>query len=274
MMLIDTHCHLNLKPFVGIVNEIVESAFKKGVKEIVIPGTDISTSKKAVELASKFPNVYATVGIHPHHVYELRDKSYELGEIEKLLSRKKVVGVGEVGLDKYEYKKTKYSDYQVTDDFINLQKELLITQIKLAIKYKKALVLHNREATPELLDVLEKHWHPVLTYKTVFHCCEANELLLEFATKYHIYIGIDGDITWSKRKQRFIKQVPLKQLVLETDSPFLTPEPVRQTKEYPNVPANLIFIVKAIAAIKNTPLENVTRQTTTNAQKLFSLTYS
>lgn len=274
-MLIDTHCHLNFEAFRGTETKTLNQAYNKGVSKIIIPGTDVILSKRAVALTSKYPNVYATVGIHPHHTIKYQNSNIkyqtEIKTIEKLLHNKKVIGVGEVGLDRYEYQKTKYKDYQITDSFIQTQKKILIEQIKLAIKYNKALVLHNREATTDILRVLKKHWHPVLTRKVVFHCCEANEQLLEFATEHKIYIGVDGDITWSKKKQRFIAQVPIELLVLETDSPYLTPEPIRQVKEFPNVPANLPIIARMVASVKNINIEKISNQTIKNTQKLFNL---
>ena len=156
----DTHCHLNFQAFEGRVDRIIDEARKAGVTKIVVPGTDLETSKKAVEIAQKFAGVYAAVGIHPHHVYKLKVKNKklkveeDLKEIEKLLTNNKAVAVGEVGLDRHYYNKTKYADYQIDESFIELQKEFFLEQIKLANKYKKTLIIHNRKAKKDMLKIL------------------------------------------------------------------------------------------------------------------------
>jgi len=298
----DTHCHLNFKAFKNSYDQVVQDAFKVGVNNIVIPGTDIKTSKKAVEIAEKYDGVYAAVGIHPHHVYEnqkskIKSQNFkskvknsvgaqfiapesggEIGfsdqllELETLINHPKVVAVGEVGIDKHEYQNTKYEKYVVDDQFISAQKALLFGQIKLAIKYKKSLILHNREAKKEILEVLnESDVAKALTGKVVFHCCEPDVELLEFAQKHGIFIGVDGDVTYSKEKQEFVKKIPLEMLVLETDSPYLLPEPLRSKKLYPNVPKNISIIAEYIAKLRGEPIDLIKERTTENAKTLFSL---
>jgi len=286
-MFFDTHCHLNFQVFAGRVEEVIAEAKKAGVSHIVVPGTDIETSKKAVEIAEKYDGVYAAVGIHPHHVYQINQKrsaesekirnqknsdrsdisDYSgLSEIEKLLISNKVVAVGEVGLDKHEYKKTVYNVhkvYKVHKEFIELQKEFFVEQIKLAHKYKKALIIHNREAKKEILEILTHH-SSLITYHSVFHCCEPDEKLLEFAKKHKMFIGIDGDINYRKDKQEFIKKIPLELLVLETDSPYLSPE-----RKFPNEPKNIKIIAEFIAKLINTSIKRLIKVTTKNARKLF-----
>lgn len=274
----DTHCHLNFKAFDGRVDQVINNAKKVGVTHILVPGTDIETSKKAVAIAEKFENVYAAVGIHPHHVFELNVKrgtwnlQNEIKEIEKLLINKKVVAVGEVGLDRHIYQKTVYQEYQVDQEFIELQKEFFQKQIDLAIKYKKTLILHNREAKKDFLPILSTNYSLLATIPIVFHCCEPDDELLEFAKKHKIYIGVDGDITYRKDKQEFVKKVPLGMLVLETDSPFLHPEPFRsepRATRGPNEPKNLQIIAEFIAKLKSTTINQLIVATTKNAKKLF-----
>lgn len=274
-MLFDTHCHLNFHTFDNQVDKIIEKAKKAGVTQIIIPGTDIETSKKAIKIAEKFNNIYAAVGIHPHHIYQyqisktpLSKKKIknDLKEIEKLLSHSKVVAIGEIGLDRYIYQKTKYKNYQVDDEFINLQKLFFLEQLKLAIKYKKALIVHNRLATEDLLNILSNIKYLISNIKIVFHCCEADDELLDFAKKHKIFIGVDGDIFYSKEKQNFVKKLPLNILVLETDSPFLSP-----FKKFPNQPKNLVSIAKSIAKLKSLPLKKLIKQTTSNANYLFAV---
>lgn len=283
--MLDTHCHLNFKAFAGQVEKIINDAKKAGVRKIVVPGTDVRTSKKAVQIAEKHQGIYAAVGIHPHHIYQyqaqnsnLKTQNYSLKlknnikEVEKLLENKKVVAIGEVGLDRHYYQKTKYQNYKIDEDFLNLQKEVFINQIKLAIKYKKSLIIHNREAAGEMLTIIGDS--PILNPlagRMVFHCCEANDQLLEFALAHRIYIGVDGDVTYNKEKQQFVKKIPLDLLLLETDSPFLLPEPLRSQKKFPNQPKNLLLIAEFVARLKKLSGNQLIKTTTENSQKFFNL---
>jgi TatD DNase family protein len=274
--MIDTHCHLNFKAFKKTVPEVIARARESGIDTIIIPGTDVKTSTKAVEIAQANDGIYAAVGIHPHHVFKLlnnpqRSKGEELKEIERLIQEDKVVAVGEVGIDRHEYEDTVYGEYAVQEDFIMLQKELLIKQIEFAVKYKKSLILHNREAVADILEILEHYWNPWLEGHTVLHCCEPVESLLHFAQKNHVYMGIDGDVTYTKEKQEFLPRVPLDLLVLESDSPFLLPEPLKSERKYPNEPKNILYFSKLVADLMNVSVEDLERKTTNNAKNLFSL---
>ncbi len=290
-MFFDTHCHLNFQAFDGRVDEVINQANRVGVNNIIIPGTDTETSKKAIEIAENFDGVYAAIGIHPHHVFEIFKKvqnrvshpphpkgtqaigskrvsepffDNELRKIENLLSNKKVVAIGEVGIDRHIYQKTKYPNYKIGEEFVEFQKIFLKEQIKLAIEYDKSLILHNREAKADMLEVLEERWDKKLNGRTVFHCCEPDNILLEFAKSHKIFIGVDGDITYYKEKQKFIKNIPLNMLVLETDSPFLSP-----MKKFPNEPKNIVLIAEFIAGIKKISVEKISKTTTENARILF-----
>ena len=308
----DTHCHLNFKAFnpsssrhiSGLrrdfdsslessrslkktLPDVVARAREVGVTAIVVPGTDVKTSRRGVEIAEKIDGIYAAVGIHPHHAMKYLTRHAELDsaslneipnqvrddvyEIEKLLSHPKVVAVGEVGLDRYIYDNTVYKDYQVDLRFLQLQKGLFQKQIELAVRFKKSLILHNREAKDDFLQILREKWDTHLEFRTVFHCCEPDEELLAHAKEHHIFIGVDGDVTYSKKKQEFIKNVPLDMLVLETDSPFLLPEPLKSQKKYPNEPANVAIICKFISQLRDEDIDKIQKITTVNAKRLFSL---
>ncbi|MFA6532476.1 MAG: TatD family hydrolase [Patescibacteria group bacterium] len=278
-MFFDTHCHLNFGAFDGRVGEIVDRAKQAGVNQIVIPGTDIPTSEKAIAIAEEFEGVYAAVGIHPHHVFEIynkaRDRKFFDGKqqtvknlvpsLSTLLSHPKVVAIGEVGIDRHIYQKTKYPDYKIEEEFVDLQKEFLIEQIKLVHKYKKSLIFHNREAKKDFLELLTTNYLLLTDYSSVFHCCEPDLELLEFAKKHKIFIGVDGDIFYKKDKQEFIKKVPLEMLVLETDSPFLSPD-----QKFGNEPKNIKIIAEFIAQLLNCSVDELAKQTTKNAEKLFN----
>ena len=277
----DTHCHLNFSAFDGILEKVISEAKNEGVEKFVVPGTDVETSKKAVEIAKKYEEIFAVVGIHPHHVKEIQNSKIktqnynlklEIKEIEKLLTHSKVVAIGEIGLDRHIYKKTKYKDYKIDEEFIALQKEVFLAQLDLAKKYKKTVIIHNREAKDDLLKILNT-CYLLLDTPMVFHCCEPDFDLLNFAKKNHIYIGVDGDVTYDPKKQAFVKEIPLSLLVLETDSPFLTPAPLRndQKTKFPNTPKNLILVAQKVAEIKGEKVEKIRKVTKNNSMKLFMI---
>jgi len=272
---IDTHCHLNFKRFKNTLDEVLTKTRTAGVDMCVVPGTDILLSQKAVEIASKNEGIYAAIGIHPHHTFDVKRVTYnvhdDIQELEKLIIHPKVVAVGEIGLDRHVYEDTKYPNYQISDEFFSAQKEYFIAQLHLAQRYKKALIIHNRETKKELLDILDTEWTDEMRFRTVFHCCEQDEDLREYAIAHNIYIGVDGDITYGEEKVEFIKNTPLETLVLETDSPFLLPEPLKAQKLYPNTPANIPIIAQYIADLKGVSLEHVAEATTKNAKRLFGI---
>jgi TatD DNase family protein len=279
-MLFDTHCHLNFSAFEGRVEQVIKEAKNCGVNYFVIPGTDVENSKKAIKIAEKFNSVYAAVGIHPHHVYKLKVKNSklkvgrEIEEIEELLKHPKVVAVGEIGLDRYIYKKTKYENYQINQEFIKLQKWFFLEQLKLAKEYKKTVIIHNRQAKKDLLELLNTY-HSLLDTKIVFHCCEPDDDLLNFAIKNNIFIGIDGDVTYNKKKQEFVKKIPLSLLVLETDSPFLKPRVtslLRSDKDTTlNEPKNILIIAQFLAQLLKIKEEEIKNNTFKNSLKLFNI---
>lgn len=297
-MLFDTHCHLNFGAFDGRVGEVIDRAKQAGVNQIVIPGTDVPTSEKAVAIAEKFEGVYAAVGIHPHHVFEVFQAQVSvfstaspqggprrlsqkpkpspfsvsvknlMAQLSKLLLNPRVVAIGEVGIDRHIYQKTKYPDYKIEEEFVELQKIFLIEQIKLTHKHKKALIFHNREAKIDFLKILTDLTDStdLTDYRSVFHCCEPDLELLEFAIKHKMFIGVDGDIFYKKDKQEFIKKVPLEMLVLETDSPFLSPD-----QKPGNEPKNIKIIAEFIASLLNCSIDKLAKQTTENARVLFKV---
>lgn len=278
----DTHCHLNFSAFKKTLDEVIQKAHASGIESIVIPGTDIKSSHKAVEIASKYEGIYVAVGIHPHHVYDLKlanDEARitnELAEIEKLLAHKKVVAVGEVGVDRYIYTQTKYKEYTVDDSFVELQKKILAKQVALAVRHDKSLIIHNRVAKADLFAVLQSSWDTKLEKRAVLHCCEPDLELLQFAKEHQMFLGVDGDLTYSKEKQEFLKTMGaeefLSRYVLETDAPFLLPEPLRSQKQYPNKPENIRVIAECIAGLLGIPVEEIKQRTTENAKVLFNLT--
>lgn len=284
-MFADTHCHLNFKAFqkTGALHyhNVVSQAQQSGVDIFIVPGTDIATSQKALTIAQEFDQVYAAVGVHPHHVAKAQSPKHQtqhedtlenwLKKLEELVKDKKVVAVGEVGIDLHVYSNTKYKPYEITSEFISLQKELFQKQTELANTHKKALIIHNWEAKQQVLSILNTMWDKNMENRMVFHCCEADQELLDYAKERHIFIGVDGDVTYNAQKQEFVKLIPLDRLVLETDSPYLLPEPFRSQKRYPNTPSSIPLIGQCIARLKNESVAKVEEVTYENSKRLFLL---
>lgn len=261
MSIFDTHCHLFLPELKNKLNETIKEAREDGVKYFLIPGIDINTSKEAVAIAYNYQRVYAAVGIHPTQDLEKLAMDKTLYRLQTLIDENDFVqAVGEIGLDYYRYKSPK-----------RLQKKFLNAQLKLAIKNDLPVILHNRHATADIISLLESIWSPSLEGKIVFHCSQPDEQILNFALKRQSYIGIDGDITYDKEKQNFVKSVSVKMLLLETDSPYLTPYPMREKKKFPNTPQNLVYVAKKVAELKKMRLEEVIQQTTLNAKSVFDI---
>ncbi len=279
--LFDTHCHLNFSRFKSSRQLVIDDARSAGVETIVIPATNVETARAALEIADSQEGLYAAVGIHPHHIFEYitadeaRAKTNilkDLAQIDALAAQTNVVAIGEVGLDKHYYTNTRYSDYVISDAFLALQQEMLLHQIELALKHNKSLILHNRDAAPEMLSALHNTWDDRLRGRAVFHCCEPNHALLEFAQEHDMYIGVDGDYTYDKSKESFLHDIPLDMMVLETDAPYLLPEPYRTRREFPNTPSRIADICRFVAHKRSLDAQELADKTTQNAMRLFCLT--
>ncbi|MFC1711152.1 TatD family hydrolase [Patescibacteria group bacterium] len=265
-MLIDTHCHLNFKTYNNKVSKIINQANKAGVKKIVIPGASLKSSQKAVLLAEKYENIYASSGIHPLHA-EKELKKHGLDFLEKglttLIQNKKNVAIGECGLDYFYLKKNKANKKS--------QEKIFSLQIKLAFKYNLPLIIHNRHASTSILKLFTQHKKLLPNLTGVFHCFQGNSKLLNWALESNFYIGITGIVSFDKKMQAVVLKTPLNKLLCETDSPFLTPEPLRSEKIFPNTPKNVKIIANWIARLKGDSFLNVEKQTTKNAVYLFKL---
>ena len=280
MTFIDTHCHLNFKAFAGGEAKIIKRAVEAGVSKFVIPGTDIPTSEKALKIAQENTEAYAVVGIHPHHIHNYsimefdKQLSADVAKLKDMVIDQKVLGIGEVGLDKHTYYASKHGDgIEITSEVFEMQKKMFLSQAKLAIESGKCLVVHNREAKDDLINLINenKHIFEGLKQRLVFHCCEAEAELLEIAQKYGFFIGVDGDVTYDQGKQEFVKKIPIDMLLLETDAPYILPEPLKSLRKYPNVPANIPIIASFIASLLNITLDEVEAHTTANAKKIFGI---
>ncbi len=302
-MLIDTHCHLNFHAFAKDLSEVVRRAREKGVEKIIVPGTDLTSSRRAVEIAHTYPGIcYAAVGIHPHHAqnpnFKIDDNvRHQLGE---LLKERGVVAVGEVGLDYYRYKKTKYENSDITADIKQKQKDLLLLQLDLALIHNKPVILHCRDAYRDMLDLvsnysrnpqvsnnyINQHQNPVKTNYIpaqgwsalggkpsrligVFHCFSGSTQDLELILTMGYYVGFDGNITYNKNQYSpLVASVPLNRLLLETDSPYLTPVPHRGTR---NEPAYIPLVAQAVAKYHDSPLSEVIHISTKSVLSFFDL---
>lgn len=264
--MIDVHCHLNFKSFSDDFDQVISDAKAAGVDEIINVGTQVSSSTWAVELADKYPNLYAIVGVHPHHADKVEGNYLE--ELEKLTKNPKVVAIGEIGLDYYSYKSNGIVDPEI-------QKKVFVQQIELAHEVKLPLQIHNRQAGGDILAILKTNKDLLQEKPGMFHCFAGSKEILSEALDMGFYIGFDGNITYkglapgeTTSLSELALATPLDRLVIETDSPYLTPEPHRGSR---NVPAYAILTAQFIAKLKGISLEEVLAQTTKNAHTIFTL---
>lgn len=264
--MIDVHCHLNFHAFEKDYDEVIKSAFEAGVTKIINVGTKIDSSRLAIDLAQQYENLYAIIGVHPHHADKLKDDWIQ--ELQSLAKKPKVVGIGEIGVDYFRYKSNDIVDP-------NLQKEVFIKQIELSYKLKLPLQIHNRHAGKDIIDILINHKSYLLNPPGMFHCMSGNLDFLKKVLNLGFYVGFDGNITYSgiapgedTDLKDLVKYTPLDRIVTETDSPFLTPQPHRGSR---NKPEYVIITGRFIAEIKGLFFEEIEARTTANAIKLFTL---
>jgi len=277
-MLIDTHCHLNFKAFEEDWREAVKRAKEAGVEKMVVVGTDLKSSQRAVELAEEMEGLYATAGFHPHHCRGLKGEIKEIeAELKKLAKSKKVVAIGECGLDYSIYRRSKYKSKEVGLELKNLQKRVFGTQIQLAKELDLPLVIHNREAEEDLMDTMEHFCKPAPSGRGrvegkyprgVLHCISGSQTYLKQVLEMGFYIGVDGNVTYSQEVQRLIEKIPVEKLVLETDAPFLTPVPYRGLR---NEPKNVTIVAEFVAKLKKLSLNKIQASSSKNAEALFNI---
>lgn len=254
IMFIDTHAHLFYPNFNGELEDVISRARDADVDYMIVPGTDLASSAQAIELAAKYDFIYASVGVHPHDSKDWDDSV--LKNLEDIASSKKVVAIGETGLD-YFY------DFSPKDKQIRAFED----QINLAIKLNLPLIIHNREADKDVMEMMRKYNGKV---KGQFHCFagtlqDARELI-----EMHHYISFTGNITFTKADnlRKVLSRVDTENLLLETDSPFMAPVPHRGQR---NEPAMVKLVAEKIAEVHHITLENVARTTSFNAYKLFGI---
>lgn len=252
-MLIDTHCHLNDAKAFPDPEQTIEEAREAGVDRLIVVGVDAEDSERALELADRHEGVYAIVGWHPNYTASYSDSG--LSEIESMLSHPKVVALGEIGLDLHW-------EYATLDQ----QRRALFDQLDLAARSDMPVVFHCREAYPLLLDILEAR--PRLPY--LFHCFAGDADDAARAMALGACVGVDGPVTYKKSAalRDVLRSIPRDRLVLETDSPYLSPEPFRGK---PNKPANVSLVNEALASTLGISAEECAALTTSNAARFFRL---
>lgn len=247
-MLIDTHCHLNKNEY-----DNVDEIIKKMNGIMITAGCDDNSNLEIIEQVNKYDNVYGVLGIHPESVTEVTEESFKI--IEENLNNPKIVGIGEVGLD-YYWDKT----------HIEEQKQLFIRQIELAQKYNKTVVVHSRDAIEDTLSIVKQY----PDVKFVFHCFGSSLEIAKELVKRNIRLGIGGVVTFKNgvKLKEVVEGIDLEYLLLETDSPYLTPEPYRGKR---NEPSNTLYIAQKIAEIKGIEVDKVIEKTAQNAIEQFDL---
>lgn len=259
MQFFDSHSHYNDGKFNEDREQIIEKTYKENITKIVCAGYDISSSKMSIELANNYEYIYSIVGISPNDVpEEIQDVQKNVKEVEQLIKQsEKIVAIGEIGLDYYWNKENK-----------EIQKEVFISQINLANRYNLPIVIHTREAVDDTIHILKNVISPYK--KGVFHCCPLNRELVKQALSLGFYISFAGPITFknSKNAEEIVNIVPIDKILIETDSPYLAPEPKRGTR---NNCTNVKFIAQKIADFKNITLEEVANATYKNACEIFEI---
>lgn len=252
---VDSHCHLQDKAFKDDVESVIGKAEEAGVGMFLVPGTSIGDSTSAIKLSEKYRGVYAAAGIHPHDSSKAETDWKE--KLTSLLSGKKVVAVGEIGLD-YHY------DFSPRD----IQKDVFKAQIEIALQKKLPMVIHTRKSMEDTFDILDATggWNA----GGVFHCFPGSPPEAEYVIGKGFYISYTGVVTFknSHSIRETVKNLPIERLLLETDSPYMAPEPFRGKRCEPSL---LIHTAKAIADLKDLSLEKIGEAATGNFLRLFKL---
>jgi len=254
-MFIDTHCHLDLEDFDTDRDTVIDRARESGVDCIVNIGISLESSRRSVELSRKYEFVYASVGIHPHDSDKVNPEAID--SLKELASDKKVIAVGETGLDYYRDLSPRDKQKQTFIRFINLAKELDLP-----------LVIHDRDAHADVLNILSDN--TAAPVKGVMHCFSGDSEFVKQCLDLGLYISFTGNLTFSSasKLRETAKAVPLERLLLETDAPYLAPQKLRGKR---NEPAYIRFLAEELAGIHDTSVEKIAGVTSTNAKKLFKI---
>jgi TatD DNase family protein len=249
-LIFDSHAHYYDEAFDSDRDELLKSLPDEGVYKVINSGSDIITSKKCIEISKKYPYCLATVGIHPENANNVNCGFTE--ELESLLINNNVAGIGEIGLD-----------YYYSSENRNLQKDIFIKQVKLSKKYNLPIIVHDREAHDDTLEII-KNYNP----KGVIHCFSGNLDMANKVTELGVFIGIGGIITFKNAKKLayVVKNISLEYILLETDAPYLSPVPHRGKRCKSSY---IKYVAKKIADIKNVSAQEVLSITRKNSLLLF-----
>lgn len=255
-MLIDTHVHLNADQYEEDVDEVIRRALDAGVGKMVVVGFDRPTIRRALELAETYPFIYLVIGWHPVDAVDCTEE--DLQWIEEIAAdHPKVVGIGETGLDYHWDKSPK-----------DVQQELFRRQIALAKKLKLPVIIHNRDATGDVVRILKEE-HAAET-GGIMHCFSGSPETAKECVEMNFMISLGGPVTFKNARQpkEVAKEIPLEHLLVETDAPYLAPHPYRGKR---NEPSYVRLVAEQIAQLKEIPFEEVARKTTENALKIFEI---
>jgi len=261
--LFDTHCHLYDPHYKEDLDAVIDRAIQKNVSKILIPAENYATSLQSINLCAKYESLdlFVAVGIHPHYANQGKP---EFNNLKSLIVSDDIAAIGEIGLDYYRMLSDK-----------SAQLEIFKACLDLALEVSKPIILHNRESTYDLLSILST-WvqhissdSPLKICPGVFHSFNGDPQIMDFALINHFYLGIGGPITFQNAAnlRSIVKNIPVDRLLIETDSPFLTPHPCRGQR---NEPANVYFVAEKLSELMEIPIEKIIEQTTANALELFS----
>lgn len=254
-MLFDSHAHLDDGRFDKDIGNIIARAKESGIEYILNPGADLNTSIRAVNLSEKYNMIYAAVGVHPHDVKDMDEDTIKV--LRALSNKEKVVAIGEIGLDFYY-------DHSPRDE----QRRWFKRQIELAKEVNLPIIVHDRDANEETFNILKEY--DVGSLGCVMHCYSGSVEMAKEYIKMGVYISLAGPVTFNNARKAYdvAREIPLEWLLIETDSPYLTPTPHRGKR---NEPAYVRFVAEKIAEAKGISLEEVAHQTTLNTKKLFRI---
>ncbi len=254
-MLVDTHVHLNAEQYEEDVEEVIERAREAGVGKMIVVGFDTETIERAMELVERYDFLYAVIGWHPVDAIDCTEEN--LAWIESLTKHPKVVGIGETGLDYHWDKSPK-----------DVQIELFRKQIRLAKKLNLPIIIHNRDATADVVRILEEE--EAHTVGGIMHCFSGSVEIARQCIEMNFMISLGGPVTFKNAKmpKKVATEIELEHLLVETDAPYLTPHPHRGKR---NEPFYVTLVAEEIAKLKEITYEEVAEQTTANALKLFRI---
>ena len=252
-MYFDTHAHYDDKAFDADRDELLLSLPQKGVELVVLPGCDLESSKRAVEIADRYNYIYAAVGVHPGELADFKES--DLAEIEALAKHEQCVAIGEIGLD-----------YYWDDSRKDEQKLLLKAQLELALRLDKLVIIHDREAHADSMEIL--FLYPQL--RGVFHCFSGSKEMAQELLKRGWYLGFDGPVTYKNARKavEVVEMCPMDRLLIETDSPYLAPTPYRGTR---NEPKNVVEICKFVADLRGINSKEMEKISDNNAKEFFKI---